>query len=708
MVAFGETLAANLRPEWRDKYVRYDLLKSVIEEIWQLSSSLGDGDPDDREVDQMIRVISSQSLLLLAERGEGKLASAAREKYSHESSYGSTKRDDGQNLRSRFWAIVETDIARSGAHASSTTAILRDSLEAPSLDLKALKEIHSRLVALQDFVRLNGVALRKAVKKYDKTVARRFGTSPSLPEFMDRLKTEPLMLCAASLVELEEIKLASLVSRDKLVSWKAEAHLVKSSTATQRTLNPVSFFFALFLFLALLLFPCVPEDLAASRSAAVVAFCVALWTTQAVPYHATAFAAPLLVVLFVKTTPSHDVLSVFFGESTFLLLGGYAVSASLSRCELEVSAAQALESLGRDSPKLYLLAIMLLGCLLSGVLSNSTSAVLCVSVVEPVLAKLDETSGLAKALLLGLAFACNAGGMLSPIASMQNIISVQALARADLELSFGKWCAIATPAALLSTLGSWTVLVLSMDLPPSTHRTLSTTPQDYLSGKSDDAYSTSKPKPKRSDEFRTRRILVGTASFVTVALWSSGAKFMGGVGMVSLGFMALAFGLGWLTVVDLNSLSWHTLCLLGGSNVLGQAVQSSNLLDYAADPFSRATRNMNHFALSCLVVAFVSTVSTFVSHTVSAIVVMPLVVQIAQHADDTAPLSIAAALAISAAQALPFSSLPNLNSLTRTDSNKNPFLMPADFVKYGGIAQLLSCLVVLLWAPLACALFLER
>lgn len=34
------------------------------------------------------------------------------------------------------------------------------------------------------------------------------------------------------------------------------------------------------------------------------------------------------------------------------------------------------------------------------------------------------------------------------------------------------------------------------------------------------------------------------------------------------------------TQVDFNSLSWHTIFLVGGGNVLGKAVSSSGLLGY--------------------------------------------------------------------------------------------------------------------------------
>ena len=35
--------------------------------------------------------------------------------------------------------------------------------------------------------------------------------------------------------------------------------------------------------------------------------------------------------------------------------------------------------------------------------------------------------------------------------------------------------------------------------------------------------------------------------------------------------------------MDFNSLSWHTIFLVGGGNVLGKVVQSSGLLGYLSD-----------------------------------------------------------------------------------------------------------------------------
>lgn len=60
-------------------------------------------------------------------------------------------------------------------------------------------------------------------------------------------------------------------------------------------------------------------------------------------------------------------------------------------------------------------------------------------------------------------------------------------------------------------------------------------------------------------------------------------QIFGDISIISLTFVAVMFGTGMLTEVDFNSLSWHTLFLVGGGNILGKAVESSGLLGYIAD-----------------------------------------------------------------------------------------------------------------------------
>lgn len=51
-------------------------------------------------------------------------------------------------------------------------------------------------------------------------------------------------------------------------------------------------------------------------------------------------------------------------------------------------------------------------------------------------------------------------------------------------------------------------------------------------------------------------------------------SLFGDIGIIATSFLVIMYGSGMLTEVDFNSLSWHTLILVGGGNVLGKAVRT--------------------------------------------------------------------------------------------------------------------------------------
>ena len=82
---------------------------------------------------------------------------------------------------------------------------------------------------------------------------------------------------------------------------------------------------------------------------------------------------------------------------------------------------------------------------------------------------------------------------------------------------------------------------------------------------------------------------------------------------------------------------------------------------------------------------FVAVVTTFVSHTVAAIIIMPVVVKIGIEVGHSQAVLFASALMCSGSMALPMTSFPNINSLLAEDDYGRPYLHVADFLKYGGI-----------------------
>ncbi|CAN0303863.1 unnamed protein product, partial [Phaeothamnion confervicola] len=191
---------------------------------------------------------------------------------------------------------------------------------------------------------------------------------------------------------------------------------------------------ALFL-LALKLAPLQTGMPHADRCFAVLVLATAMWITEALPYYVTALLIPPMIVFcdvledparpgesLPRPAAAEYVLGSLVNHTTVLIMGGYSISAAFSRCEIELRVASLLQSWLGDRPRLFILGMMYLGLFLSMLISNHTAPVLCVSILLPIVRDCHPDSGFAKTLLLGLAFACNFGGMVTPISSLQNVV----------------------------------------------------------------------------------------------------------------------------------------------------------------------------------------------------------------------------------------------------------------------------------------------
>lgn len=159
---------------------------------------------------------------------------------------------------------------------------------------------------------------------------------------------------------------------------------------------------------------------------------------------------------------------------------------------------------------------------------------------------------------------------------------------------------------------------------------------------------------------------------------------LGDPAIVGLLLLGAAFGSGFLGKADFNGLSWHLLALIAGGNALGLAVSRSGLLTMAADAMT--TRVLAGGSTWLVVVELglaLLVLTSFISHTVASIVVMPLIASIGVQFGDAKGVVFCCVLAVSAAMALPMSSFPNVNSLLAEDDYGTPYLTPRDFVRSG-------------------------
>eukprot|EP01041_Mallomonas_annulata_P008599 gene8599-17737_t len=348
-----------------------------------------------------------------------------------------------------------------------------------------------------------------------------------------------------------------------------------------------------------------------------------------------------------------------------LLLGGYTISSAFSRCQLELRVAAWLQKRCGHQPRLFMLAIMFMGLFLSMWINNHTAPILVSTILLPIVR--DLPSGSRYGLLLGLAIACNFGGMMTPISSLQNVLAVSYLEQLTVEVSFGRWICIATPFCFICIIISWLAIIVLI--------------------KPNDIDRIPIVVYELNDVFGKRNVTVIVLSITTMILFATSSLSLsegifGDIGVISLCFACIMFGSGMLTEVDFNSLSWHTLFLVGGGSVLGKAVQSSGLLEFIAAAITKSLLGSQPWVALLIILFFMCGVSTFVSHTVASIILMPIIANIGVSLHMPEIVTIGSAFAVSAAMALPFSSFPNVNSLLIVDDFQRPYLNVQDFIKF--------------------------
>lgn len=380
-----------------------------------------------------------------------------------------------------------------------------------------------------------------------------------------------------------------------------------------------------------------------------------LWATEAIPLFVTSLLIPFLVVVLGimrseekphKRLGPKEATSVVFASMwtpvIMLLLGGFTIAAALSKYDIARRMAMFVLSKAGSRPNVVLLTNMFVSMFLSMWISNVASPVLCYSIIQPVLRKLSPDSEFAKALVLGIALAANVGGAASPIASPQNIIALQNMYPS---ISWGTWFFIALPVCIISILLIWVLLVVTFH--PSREKT------DI------------KMRPVK-DAFTGVQYFISIVTLGTIALWCVSHQLehiFGDMGVIAIIPLVLFFGTGILNKEDFNNFLWTIIILAAGGLCLGKAVTSSGLLHTIAGNITARVEHLSLYSVLLVFSGLILVIATFISHTVAALIILPLVRQIGVGMENPHPnlLVMASALMCSVAMGLPTSGFPNMS-----------------------------------------------
>lgn len=475
------------------------------------------------------------------------------------------------------------------------------------------------------------------------------------------------------------------------------------------------------------------------------------WATETIPLFVTSLGIPFFVIILgvlkyddithenfgkqmIATDASKYIFSTMWSSVIMLLLGGFTLAAALLKHSITRIFSTMILSKSGTNPRTILLVIMFISLFVSAIVSNVAAPVLCYSIIQPLLRNLPTGSNFATALILGVAFASNLGGMSSPISSPQNIIAIELMTP---QPSWIQWFIISIPVCCLCAMLIWWFLVtyfkvssVSSNGNPATttvhsvgtaanvgapvvHNSnynigdvnVNTGASALLDGSKmsmmdDESEIIIAPIVNAHEKLTVTQWFVLIVSMTTILLWCFADKLkgiMGEIGVISLIPIVVFFGLGILTSEDWNNFLWTIVALAMGGIALGKAVSSSGLLKTIATYIQQNIIVGLGIYQVCLIFGVLCLViSTFVSHTVSALILLPLIKEIgaSMEQDYSRLLVMLNVLLCSIAMGLPTSGFPNVTAICMTDElgqkfvNVRTFIMtgvPSSFVAYAVI-----------------------
>eukprot|EP01135_Chromosphaera_perkinsii_P000836 Nk52_evm124s151 gene=Nk52_evmTU124s151 len=732
MVKFEEELMLKAKKEWRANYIQYSKLKRIIDKI-EIAI-------EDEEYKQsrhsnlrmtrtsvMRRKVSTVHMGGTIPEHEPARKASRSEKSTDKLHHGFPE-DIGVDLiqpknvcplkREEFFTTVDADVcnvndffcskfeeieAEMNVHLPRYAPDSDDDSKAAEQD--KLVDLYLLCKDLEQFGELNALGFRKITKKYDKLTGEQ-----NVDDIMKSVKSKRFSTDTVRLKEFRkriEGYLRELSFSDGSVSQtleKLKYHSKQNKVDTVYVWKPMWLLIGAIVGVALYFIPFYSDEERAHRCLCMLIFITIAWVMESMPFFVTALSIPLLSIFLqiiqtdfydTKTEPTtchfnstaneyeptlptesynaEDsaklIFSHIFDNTLALVIGGFSISAAFSKYKFQLQIALYIQKNLEDYPRLFILAFMGLGAFLSMWISNVAGSVLITSLLLPIIRDLNNDSRFTQTSIIAVAFACNVGGMLSPIASPQNAVATGVVAGTPQSISFLQWLEVAVPFGVVGIVVIWAYFMLV--------------------GKPNDVAKVPEIVLPRYTMTITHWVVL-VVSFLTIILWCSlqGTDvYLGSQGIVALIPIVIFFGTGILTKQDWNNFSWNLVFLIGGGNILGLAVSNSHLLALIVNSITPTLEKLTFFELTIVMSALIIFITTFISHTVASLILMPVLQSLGDQLGCTQKLIMIGALATSSSMALPMSGFPNINALLLEDDYGRQYLKVIDFVKNGSICS---------------------
>lgn len=388
-------------------------------------------------------------------------------------------------------------------------------------------------------------------------------------------------------------------------------------------------------------------------AAGICSLTIIWWVFESIPLAATALLPLALFPLF--GILEYDEIAKSYGHPVImLLLGGFLLSKAMevNNAHLRVAMLM-LRAFGTGSSKTIVFGFMAASALLSMWISNSATALMLMPVALAVLSQSKHQDKLAIPLLLGICYACNIGGMGTPIGTPPNALFLSIYQEhTGKTIDFLDWMIMALPAVfILIPISAWW---LTRNLNSQEQITL-----DKLG----------------SWQSAEKRVLCIFG--ITALLWISRKQPFGGWSdllnlpnihdstialLASVALFIIPNGKGGklLTWKAANETPWGILVLAAAGISISIAFSKTGLGTMLANNFL----NMDTLPLFVIVLItglIMTFLTEFLSNTAATAILLPVLIALATSANlDPAVLMFAATISASCAFMMPIASTPNI------------------------------------------------
>ena len=348
----------------------------------------------------------------------------------------------------------------------------------------------------------------------------------------------------------------------------------------------------------------------------------------------------------VNQTQQKSIFATFADPIIILFLGGFFLADAATKFRLDINLARVLLKPFGTNPKYVLLGLMSVTALFSMFMSNTATAAMMLALLTPVLALFKPEDRGRAAFALCIPIGANVGGIGTPIGTPPNAIALKFMQENGWNVTFGDWMMFGVPFVIIMLLIGWFLLLKmfpidqkSLDLAKEMKGKFLTTPKAWV---------------------------VYITFIVTILLWVIPKQYHGlDANSVAIVPIAVFSVTGVITKKDLKSMSWDVLWLVAGGFALGVALGETKLASDLINSIPFAEWNsMALIVGSSLICLFMA---TFMSHTATAALLMPIMASVAagmvaggsMDAPGAIGLLVTIAFASSLGMALPISTPPN-------------------------------------------------